>query len=113
MTMEQGVINLGVSWFRELGPYGFAGFLVLLHFLESKGLLPSIFNRGGKFKYNGNGQKEISDIKVELERRPTYKWAEDQFKELKDDVKGSLENTEKHLTERISSIHKRIDRLEK
>ena len=108
MTMEQGVINLGVDWFKLLGPYGFAFFLVMLHFLESRGLLPSILSRKGRTSFNSNGNKEIRKIRedigkilVDLEKRPPYDWIEKQIKELKSDFK-----------DRIESVHKRIDRIE-
>ncbi len=113
MTVEQGVVNLSVDYFKSYGPTGIVFLLLVLHFLDTRGWLPQILNRNGRFKYTGNGQKEIGEIKVALEKRTTYKWAEEQFKELKEDIKRDLDNSEKHLADRIASIHKRIDRIEK
>lgn len=116
--MEPTVIQIAVDWFDKLGPYGFTLLVLLMVFLDDRGLLPKkLFkNRTGSMSIEGNGKREIEDIKrdindlkVKLERRVEYNWIEREFKELKNELKEFITNVEKHLKEQIRAVHHRID----
>ena len=102
-----------VKLITGLGPYGFTVLLIVYMMLAEKGIVPKF---GGKRNGNGNGDKDyhtimtnhlphlesrineldnhISDIKVNMEKKVPFDWAEKKFEKLENDMNKRFDRLE-------------------
>lgn len=113
MTTEQAIMNIGSSWIREIGPYTFTMIAILYLYLNDKGYLPKFLSLKSKLANNHvpHLEAEVSKLKVDMEKRVGFEWAEEKFKELKKDMAHDIEKLETNIERRIDSVNKRIDHI--
>lgn len=106
--------------FKELSPFGFTCLVVYLHYT---GLLQKIMKN--LFKINGELstaeklatnhiphieedvrqiRKDVELIRISQEKLAPYEWCEREFKEMKDDIKETIDDLENHLNKRIDDL---------